>query len=274
MLMGKVVSKRTYSLFEYVTAIMISIGLFLFLLTSEDSMRGKGKVTTISGVVILIGYLVFDAFTSNWQGELFKTYKMSSLQMMAGVNLFSVLLTSISLFEQGMFVEAFAFVRRHPLFGCHVLVLSGTSAVGQLFIFYTISKFGPVTFTIIMTVRQGLAILLSCMIFQHPVSVAGAAGISLVFIAIFIRIYHGQNKKAKSSQKNVSRKPDVAAGKSISSLHDIKWLLWILYDLCQNGLGFGGFKVEFTCEHFIMALSWLYWDFSMVYDNFCWMNKQ
>lgn len=34
------------------------------------------------------------------------------------------------------------------------IVLSVSSAVGQLFIFYTISKFGAVVFTIMMTVRQ------------------------------------------------------------------------------------------------------------------------
>ena len=34
-----------------------------------------------SGLVILIGYIVFDSFTSNWQGELYSTYKMSSYQV-------------------------------------------------------------------------------------------------------------------------------------------------------------------------------------------------
>lgn len=198
MLMGKVVSHRTYTIFEYVTAVMISAGLFLFLLTNEDSVRGRGKVTTISGIVILVGYLVFDAFTSNWQDQLFKTYRMSSLQMMAGVNLFSVLLTSVSLFEQGSFQEAAAFMQRHPKFGLHTLVLSSTSAVGQLFIYYTISEFGPVTFTIIMTIRMGLAILLSCIIYNHPVVLVGAGGICIVFAGVFLRVYHSWQKKSSA----------------------------------------------------------------------------
>lgn len=198
MLMGKVVSHRTYTIFEYITALMISAGLFLFLLTNEDSVRGKGKVTTISGIIILVGYLAFDAFTSNWQDQLFKTYRMSSLQMMAGVNLFSVLLTSVSLFEQGSFQEAAMFMQRHPKFGLHTLVLSSTSAVGQLFIYYTISEFGPVTFTIIMTIRMGLAILLSCIIFNHPVVLVGAGGICIVFAAVFLRAYHSWRKKSSA----------------------------------------------------------------------------
>lgn len=36
-------------------------------------------------------------------------------------------------------------------------MISICSASGQLYIFYTISKFGPVTFVIIMTIRQVIA---------------------------------------------------------------------------------------------------------------------
>jgi adenosine 3'-phospho 5'-phosphosulfate transporter B2 len=183
----------------------MSAGLFAFLLTStnQDDGDDKGKhgphsqaATTLSGLIILIGYLVFDSFTSNWQSELYRAYQMSSLDMMAGVNLFSVLLTTTSLIQQGTFVAAADFASRHPQFVSHVIILSATSAIGQLFIFYTIAQFGAVTFTIIMTVRQGLAILLSCVVYQHPVSVVGMVGIVLVFIAIFARIYlsHAQRK--------------------------------------------------------------------------------
>lgn len=198
MLMGKLVSHRTYSVFEYFTAVMISAGLFVFLLTSEDSIRGNGKMTTVSGIVILVSYLVFDAFTSNWQDHLFHAYRMSSLQMMAGVNLFSVLLTSVSLFEQGAFQEAVTFILRYPEFGLHTLYLSSSSVVGQLFIYYTISEFGPVTFTIIMTVRMGLAILLSCIFYNHPIVLSGAVGICLVLAAVFLRAYHCWRKKSQN----------------------------------------------------------------------------
>ena len=206
MLMGKIVSKRTYEYYEYITAVMISLGIALFLLASNDAVRGAGTVTTFSGFIILIGYLLFDAFTSNWQGELFRQYSMSSIQMMAGVNFFSVIFTSVSLIEQGGFIESVAFMGKYSLFVSHVVILSICSATGQLFIFYTISKFGPVTFTIIMTIRQGVAILLSCFIYKHPVSLAGVMGILVVFGAVFARIYFNQlNRKAK--QKIKAAKP-------------------------------------------------------------------
>ncbi|CAF4991645.1 unnamed protein product, partial [Rotaria sp. Silwood1] len=41
------------------------------------------------------------------------------------------------------------------------------SSVGQLFIFSTIEEFGPVIFTIIMTIRQAFSILLSCLFYGN-----------------------------------------------------------------------------------------------------------
>jgi len=43
---------------------------------------------------------------------------------------------------------------QHPKFVFDMVVLSVCSAVGQLFIYHTIDVFGPVVFTIIMTLRQ------------------------------------------------------------------------------------------------------------------------
>ena len=198
MLMGKLVSKKTYQWHEYITAVMISFGVCMFLLTSRDSVRDHGTITTLSGVVLLLMYLAFDAFTSNWQGELFNQYKMAPIQMMVGVNLFSVLFTGLSLIEQGGFFESVAFMGRQSVFIFDVMMLSICSATGQLFIFYTIAQFGAVVFTIIMTTRQALAILLSCIIFLHPVTAVGILGILVVFLAVFVRVYCNQRIKKRA----------------------------------------------------------------------------
>ncbi len=139
--------------------------------------------------------MTFDSFTSNWQNKLFDTYKMSSVQMMCGVNLFSCLLTSASLLQQGIFYSSLAFMSKFPAFGIDCVVLSICSAVGQLFIYYTISQFGAVVFIIIMTLRQAMAIILSCLIYSHPVDASGVFGVMLVFFAMFLKIYCGQRMK-------------------------------------------------------------------------------
>lgn len=67
-------------------------------------------MTTFSGLILLTSYMLFDSFTSNWQGELFSLYGMSSVQMMCGVNLFSCLFTAVSLAQQGGFIHSINFM--------------------------------------------------------------------------------------------------------------------------------------------------------------------
>ncbi|XP_042634112.1 adenosine 3'-phospho 5'-phosphosulfate transporter 1 [Cyprinus carpio] len=203
MLMGKIVSHKSYEYWEYFTAVLISLGVSMFLLSSSTD-KHPSTVTTFSGVVILGGYIVFDSFTSNWQDNLFK-YKMSSVQMMFGVNLFSCLLTVGSLLEQGAFFDSLAFMMRHSEFAFHAVLLSVCSACGQLFIFYTISQFGAAVFTIIMTLRQAIAILLSCFLYGHAVTLVGALGVGVVFLALFLRIY--ARSRVKKSSKRAAQTP-------------------------------------------------------------------
>ncbi|XP_067239414.1 adenosine 3'-phospho 5'-phosphosulfate transporter 1 [Chanodichthys erythropterus] len=204
MLMGKIVSHKSYEYWEYFTAALISVGVSMFLLTSSTG-KHPSTVTTFSGVIILGGYIVFDSFTSNWQDNLFK-YKMSSVQMMFGVNLFSCLFTVGSLLEQGAFFDSLAFMTRHSEFAFHAVLLSVCSACGQLFIFYTIAQFGAAVFTIIMTLRQAIAILLSCFLYGHAVTIVGGFGVAVVFLALFLRVY-ARSRMKKTGSKRVTQTP-------------------------------------------------------------------
>nr|CAG4646228.1 EOG090X05CU [Macrothrix elegans] len=198
MLMGKLVSGTKYKSYEYLTALLISAGMTLFLLGSSEGKKGN-NVTTLSGAILLFGYLVFDSFTANWQDALFKEHRPTSVQMMCGVNLMSCLFTSASLIQQGGFFYSLNFAAKHPAFILDCLLTAISSASGQLFIFATISRFGPVIFTIIMTVRQGLSILLSCLLYRHHLSESGVLGVSVVFFAIFWRIYSAEQEKKRRS---------------------------------------------------------------------------
>ncbi|XP_028653013.1 adenosine 3'-phospho 5'-phosphosulfate transporter 1 isoform X1 [Erpetoichthys calabaricus] len=205
MLMGKIVSRKSYEYWEYFTAVLISVGVSMFLLFSETN-KHPSKVTTFSGLLILTGYIAFDSFTSNWQDNLFK-YKMSSVQMMFGVNLFSCLFTVGSLLEQGAFFESVKFMSRHSEFTFHALLLSVCSACGQLFIFYTISQFGAAVFTIIMTLRQAIAILLSCFIYGHTITLFGGLGVMIVFLALFLRVYARSRMKKRMKKTAFNQTP-------------------------------------------------------------------
>lgn len=203
MLMGKFVSKKTYQYYEYLVAVMISIGVSLFLM-STASDKHHSAATTVPGIVLMLGYMGFDSFTSNWQSKLFKEYKVSSMQMMFNVNAFSVLFTSAPLLLSGGMFYAVSFMMKYPSFFSHVVVISLTSATGQLFIFYTIGEFGPLVFTIIMVTRQMFSILLSCLIYRHVLSAQAIFGVTIVFMALFLQIYAKHRISQKKQQQQIT----------------------------------------------------------------------
>ncbi len=200
MLMGKVVSGKSYPYSDYAVAVVLSFGTSLFLLSHNTDHARHDQPTTVVGLVILLGYMIFDSFTSNWQSALFKKYKMSPMQMMFGTNVFSSLFTFCSLVQTGGLVRALSFTTTHPDFLYQVFVLSMTSAIGQLFIFYTINTFGPIVFVIIMTARMIFSIVLSCIIYKHTLASQAIIGVVIVFGAISYRTYL-RYKASKETEK-------------------------------------------------------------------------
>uniref|UniRef100_A0A1I8HFE2 Adenosine 3'-phospho 5'-phosphosulfate transporter 1 n=1 Tax=Macrostomum lignano TaxID=282301 RepID=A0A1I8HFE2_9PLAT len=167
MLMGKLVSRRTYRLDEYGTAVLISAGTSIFLLSSssKSSVRHHQSVSgdSLSGSALLAGYMLFDSFTSTWQSRLFVRHGLTPLQLMAGTSLLSAAFTASTL----------PWPRDSAL----------------------------VTFSVIMTVRQAFAILLSCLLFGHPFGgVWGCLGLAGVFLALFLRICLSQRAKKRSRE--------------------------------------------------------------------------
>ena len=197
--MSQIVGGKKYRMLEYIFAILISSGMTLFL-WSDHQTNGRPNQKDYAykygnGLLILVLYLTFDSFTSNWQGRLFDKYKMSTFHMMGSVNFYSILLTLTSLTHQGDLWPAVKLVFGNVNLFIDCLLLSFCSAAGQLFIFYTISKLGPIVFVTIMTLRQAIAILLSCLIYDHKLDSIGLFGIILVFSSLFTQIFWKSRSK-------------------------------------------------------------------------------
>jgi adenosine 3'-phospho 5'-phosphosulfate transporter B2 len=192
MIMGKFVNGTEYPLWEYGCALGLGIGVAVFMFAKADDegkMDEDDTTTSFSGLFLLVGYMAFDSFTSNYQSAVFKAYKPSKFQMMFGVNMFSCFFTLWSLMLRGKFFPSVAFMFRHSEFMWHVIVLSITSATGQIFIFHVIATYGPLVFTIIMTLRQVFSIFLSAMLFNHHFSGGAYVGIAIVAFSLFMKIY-------------------------------------------------------------------------------------
>ncbi|GBG26812.1 UDP-galactose transporter-like 1 [Hondaea fermentalgiana] len=199
MLMGKVISGKSYPTYDYVVAIVIGFGVSVFTLNNSEGGNGAEKTTSFSGILLIACYLTFDSFTSQWQGHLFKEYKMSSYQMMFGVNAFSCFFTVCSLLESGELFSSLDFIMKDSTIAQDILMFSVTGATGQMFIFYTIKTFGPLVFTIIMTCRQLTSIVISCIIYGHTISGPSLMGAVIVFGAVGYRIYRQNSDRQQKA---------------------------------------------------------------------------
>lgn len=196
MLMGKFMHNKSYDSYEYITGGVVGVGLYLFLNSSEkidlkQNVFGDPESVTGAwcGVVLLLLFLLFDSFTSQWQTRMFQLHKqMSPLQMMLITNAFSTVFAFITLVHQEELSSSLSFVVTHPEIILHLLMFCICSTVGQLFIFYTVKEFGAVVLSIIMSIRILFSTLLSCFVYSHPITELGFVGILIVFGAIGYRI--------------------------------------------------------------------------------------
>lgn len=187
MILGSIINKKRYKFIEYLSVTVIGFGVFLFCDVDDLDSANSMIVTTLPGLICLVGYLISDSYTSNWQESLIKNHSMSSMSLMFITNLYSCIFTLTSLIHQDQLIESINFIREHDGIMEHIILLSLTSAVGSIFIFITIQKFGALIFSLIMTTRQVLSIVLSSIMYQHSLTLQSIIGIILIFLTLFIQ---------------------------------------------------------------------------------------
>eukprot|EP00658_Telonema_sp_P-2_P023448 TRINITY_DN19397_c0_g1_i1.p1 TRINITY_DN19397_c0_g1~~TRINITY_DN19397_c0_g1_i1.p1 ORF type:complete len:354 (-),score=87.48 TRINITY_DN19397_c0_g1_i1:143-1204(-) len=204
MLMGKILSSKTYSVAEYVEAIAISFGVLIFASERQSDSWELGDLSreTAIGVLLLATYITADSFTSQYQSKLFtRNPGLSQFEMMLLTNLWAGTISLVSLLYSGELWLALAFLKQYPEALVDNVIIGITSAVGQCFIFYTIKTFGPVSFTLIMTTRQMFSIMLSMVMFGHALKHTALTGSLLVFCTLFKRTHRNWEKKKIDTAK-------------------------------------------------------------------------
>ena len=104
----------------------------------------------------------------------------------------------------GGLIYSISFARTFPDFATHVIIMSICSAVGQVFLFYTIGEFGPLVFTTVMVTRQMMSILLSCMIYGHTLGGQAVLGAVVVFGTLFFQAYAKHRIRVKQAERQAN----------------------------------------------------------------------
>ena len=105
-------------------------------------------------------------------------------------------------FGLGEFTSGMAYVTANPQIFPMILKFALCSAVGQSFIFYTISNFDPLVLSTVTTTRKIFSVLLSIFLKGHSLTTMGWSGILLASSGIMSEL----TSKAKGHNKSESDK--------------------------------------------------------------------
>lgn len=95
MIWGYFILKKRYSLRDVLLAVCITGGCFIFFMTGPTASRvATDKNSSLFGVMLMVGYLTADGYTSTFQQKMFKGYHMTSYNQVLYVSLCSIVLSS------------------------------------------------------------------------------------------------------------------------------------------------------------------------------------
>ncbi|KAH8658647.1 UAA transporter family-domain-containing protein [Tricladium varicosporioides] len=230
--------QKRYPLYKYLVVLAVTSGVAVFTLHA-GSAKAHSKPSKASinpdrnsawGLLLLGINLLFDGLTNTTQDYIFQTYQpYKGPQMMCANNIMSTLLTFSYLWLSpyivhtgvgeylgmdltsgnggGEFAAAWGFLTRHPGVWYDVLGFAVCGAVGQVFIFYTLSTFSSLLLVTITVTRKMLTMILSVVWFGHRLGGKQWMGVGLVFGGIGAEgIITRREKAAKEKAKAASGK--------------------------------------------------------------------
>ncbi|RDW93575.1 UDP-galactose transporter HUT1 [Aspergillus mulundensis] len=229
--------RKSYPLYKYGVVFLVTLGVATFTLhhpgTSKKVAASAAADSGSSawGIFLLSINLLLDGLTNTTQDHIFSSphlyTRFTGPQMMVAQNVLSTVLTSVYLLvmphlsstgiihailpfpippsTENELTAAVSFLTRHPEVLKSVLGFSLAGAVGQVFIFYTLSNFSSLLLVTVTVTRKMLTMVVSVVAFGHSLSPGQMLGIGLVFGGIGAEAaVQRQEKKAKAARAKKS----------------------------------------------------------------------
>ncbi|KAM7275676.1 hypothetical protein ACFE04_017542 [Oxalis oulophora] len=201
MLMGAFVPglRRKYSAMDYISALLLVVGLILFTLADAHTSPNF----SVLGVVMISGALVMDAFLGNLQEAIFtlnpETTQMEMLFCSTVVGL-PMLIPPMIL--TGELFRAWSSCSQH-LYVYGVLIFEAMATfIGQISVLTLIALFGAASTAMITTARKAVTLLLSYLIFTKPLTEMHGTGLLLIAMGITLKMLPENKVAGPSSKRN------------------------------------------------------------------------
>lgn len=190
MILGVLLGKKNYPLRKYVFVLMIVVGVAMFMF--KDGKSGEGSSVLGFGEFLLVLSLFMDGLTGAIQERMRSEYKTKSGHMMLSMNYWSTIYLGVAIIVTGEGLMFVNFVQRHPSLMWQLITFSLASALGQFFIFLTVSDFGPLPCSIITTTRKFFTVLGSVILFGNSLLYRQWFATAIVFTGLFLDSMYGK----------------------------------------------------------------------------------
>lgn len=186
MLVNTIMVGKRHGISDYVFAMFISACVFGF--TMGSGQLDPAVKDTGVGVAMLIAYLICDSLSSNSEKKIYNEYpELNNLQMLFGLAVFTLFYSLIIEETMGSFQNVFHFLVQSPTASAHVFALSVCSTGSQYIMLHIIKLHGPVAYSIMMTVRHLLSVVLSVVFFGHPLPKSASYCAAAIFIVLLLK---------------------------------------------------------------------------------------
>ncbi|KAI1128517.1 solute carrier family 35 member B1 [Nemania abortiva] len=229
------VFRKRYPLYKYMVVAAVTAGVAVFTLHSGKKSKGHGSGSGSAaternsawGLLLLGINLLFDGLTNSTQDYIFGAFQpYSGPQMMCANNLMSMAVMATYLVlspwlvhtgigewlgmdiagSAGELEDALAFMARYPGVWSDILGFAACGAIGQVFIFYTLSTFSSVLLVTVTVTRKMFTMMLSVVAFGHRLTQMQVLGVGLVFGGIGAEAAIARREKiAKEEAKKAAK---------------------------------------------------------------------
>jgi UDP-galactose transporter B1 len=158
---------------------------------SSNPTDDKDASSQLIGVTLLFISLCFDGGTGAYEDKLMSVHSVGPFDLMYNIQLGKTILAGIGLIILNQ-VHIFAQMCQDMGFLLVALGLSG--AIGQVFIFVTIAKFGALTCAIIGLARKVATLVASIYFYGHSLSKVQAVGL-FISIGAMVNDFFGKKDK-------------------------------------------------------------------------------
>eukprot|EP01038_Epipyxis_sp_PR26KG_P010533 gene10533-14150_t len=203
----------SYTLREYAAVAAIIAGTCIV----SMGKKSGGAASSAAGIAFIALSLACDGVTGGLQKRLKQKSKELGVSakpydLMFWTNLYMAITALIFALFIGEMNSGVKFCIENPIILEKILKFAVCSAIGQSFIFYTISNFDPLVCTTVTTTRKVFSVLLSIFLNGHKLNAQGWAGLALASGGILSELQdkgskdHGPKKDAVKTEKTDDKK--------------------------------------------------------------------